>query len=880
MKLRYLLMQILFCFAVVALVPSCVEPVTPNEIVDDEEDEGDEIEDDEDKDQDDEEDNEHNGEISFEDAVSLISERVGDLYMKSETLDELAGHLDAIKSIDGVNDAYTSGVSLFVETVHGFKMSWSYFPLPETKVSGEYMATIISDEGVETKADISDYEIDPSYGNICIAFQMCDDEKYEDVLAEYENIAYKFIRAGASAELIYGFDMSFIQERMTGYDVVILVTYGFYEKDVNGDYKHWVMLSDSIEEYLNEVGTQVSSDVMWGSVKTSTKINQSTEYTFEASKMVVSEDFLVENIGGTFDKTSFVFNSSGESLKGNDGMADVFETKGAGAYVGYDGAVVDYFSEYAFWNNLLDHKQLSVALGNNVYFKLSDSSRENIRLVKYKENADLSDDDRVEIFEYVSDIVSPLFAQCENIQQLSEYVDEIGQLDGVEEAYTTDSGLYVTINGGFQISWLYTPDESSIEYDMSATLKSSYVPTKSVSYEDHDIRSNYNNVCIINQLFDDERSFASVCKTVSNNISNLFNQSGFNVRQINGGDMTLDFFSDSLNTYDIIFMITHGRSDKNGKHWIVTGKPLYKSEDVKEYLGDSAEIGASHIKEVRGGFVVVKCYFAITEKFVKKRLKFFKSRPIIFNVSCSSLYGSNSLAEAFFDKGAGVYLGYDGTNGVGHEAGEHFFKNMLEGMTVKEAINALDKKYVYDKKYGANLKDEYAYPDNKNYCISHLSLETLNSHTDIEKNIITLKGKISGPVKGLFENFKLGFCYSLTEQEPDIDNSNVIYISDFIQCGSEDQLFCKDLYDFTENGIYNYRFFCQNIITGECMYSDTENFEVYWILPPDSWVDLGLGVEWAAWNVGANSPEGYGGYYAWGEIGSKNSYTFETYKLT
>jgi hypothetical protein len=28
---------------------------------------------------------------------------------------------------------------------------------------------------------------------------------------------------------------------------------------------------------------------------------------------------------------------------------------------------------------------------------------------------------------------------------------------------------------------------------------------------------------------------------------------------------------------------------------------------------------------------------------------------------------------------------------------------------------------------------------------------------------------------------------------------------------------------------------------------------------------LGLSVEWAGWNVGANSPEEYGGYYSWGE---------------
>ncbi|MBO7255797.1 MAG: hypothetical protein J6V04_00535, partial [Bacteroidales bacterium] len=41
------------------------------------------------------------------------------------------------------------------------------------------------------------------------------------------------------------------------------------------------------------------------------------------------------------------------------------------------------------------------------------------------------------------------------------------------------------------------------------------------------------------------------------------------------------------------------------------------------------------------------------------------------------------------------------------------------------------------------------------------------------------------------------------------------------------------------------------------------------------YVDLGLpsGLKWATCNVGANSPEGYGDYYAWGEIETKSEYT-------
>lgn len=45
----------------------------------------------------------------------------------------------------------------------------------------------------------------------------------------------------------------------------------------------------------------------------------------------------------------------------------------------------------------------------------------------------------------------------------------------------------------------------------------------------------------------------------------------------------------------------------------------------------------------------------------------------------------------------------------------------------------------------------------------------------------------------------------------------------------------------------------------------------------EQWVDLGLSVLWAAWNVDATSPEEYGGYYAWGETNTKSRYWWDSY---
>ena len=47
----------------------------------------------------------------------------------------------------------------------------------------------------------------------------------------------------------------------------------------------------------------------------------------------------------------------------------------------------------------------------------------------------------------------------------------------------------------------------------------------------------------------------------------------------------------------------------------------------------------------------------------------------------------------------------------------------------------------------------------------------------------------------------------------------------------------------------------------------------------DGYVDLGLpsGLLWADCNLGATTPEGYGDYYAWGEVTTKENYSWNNY---
>lgn len=50
------------------------------------------------------------------------------------------------------------------------------------------------------------------------------------------------------------------------------------------------------------------------------------------------------------------------------------------------------------------------------------------------------------------------------------------------------------------------------------------------------------------------------------------------------------------------------------------------------------------------------------------------------------------------------------------------------------------------------------------------------------------------------------------------------------------------------------------------------------IARPSEGVDLGTGVLWAPWNVGASSPDDMGAYFAWGEVTPKACYEMSTYR--
>ena len=81
----------------------------------------------------------------------------------------------------------------------------------------------------------------------------------------------------------------------------------------------------------------------------------------------------------------------------------------------------------------------------------------------------------------------------------------------------------------------------------------------------------------------------------------------------------------------------------------------------------------------------------------------------------------------------------------------------------------------------------------------------------------------------------------------------------------------------------NTQYFVATYVCNEkdTLYSELVNFTTLLSAPIENghrYADLGLSVKWAVCNVGADNPEQYGDYFAWGETEMKKIYNWETYK--
>lgn len=346
-------------------------------------------------------------------------------------------------------------------------------------------------------------------------------------------------------------------------------------------------------------------------------------------------------------------------------------------------------------------------------------------------------------------------------------------------------------------------------------------------------------------------------------ISDYLGKIGFFLEYKKDQYASIDWYDpDKLREYGVVFMIGHGMKFKTAdkkieeKTAIMTGSKVGSMEtgNLKDYC-----IGVDVGKD-SGYYYVGKTWF---EAQAPEAGEHFFDNTIFFVLSCFG-YRFDDMANYFLSHGAAAYCGY----------------------THKMQINA-------------NL---WSSTTNARRCLNVI-VESLCAGTSVERACYRVN--IECPLSSILGNYK---------SSP--ENNGPVYLYDpaaynlkEIINGSKVTLMWDNPAStgYYERSVYlDGKWYAPDTGRGVTV-SITNGNEHSWYVQSDLYIngslygsyrsvektftiegsepvmngeviDLGLSVDWCTCNLGAASPENFGGYWAWGETDTKTEYSWSTYK--
>ena len=296
--------------------------------------------------------------MSIPGLTDIIAQNVADTHNKiivyfnqSNTLNELAQHIEEIRQMPQVEDVYTNDeTTMFVKYKEFGTFSYSYF-----QQDAEMMENVSTDEGNRPTGYFKIKDEQKIYKSIVFANQMKKDLESASIQNQIQTNKRKlFQKCGFRENDMVEMDPSlkFFAEDMFNFDIVFLNTHGFYEKTTG---LHWLLTSESIDvgnykakdikmihsNYLND-NVPIDNQLTMINTHKEKRIINGEEVKVPITYVAISENYIA-NSERKFKNSqgAIVFNTACESLKAgedNDGlsMANVFlRKKKASLYLGY-----------------------------------------------------------------------------------------------------------------------------------------------------------------------------------------------------------------------------------------------------------------------------------------------------------------------------------------------------------------------------------------------------------------------------------------------------------------------------------------------------------------------------------------------------------------
>ena len=317
-------------------------------------------------------------------------------------------------------------------------------------------------------------------------------------------------------------------------------------------------------------------------------------------------------------------------------------------------------------------------------------------------------EEAVENFANVATSIDSFYLESDTVDDMAARIDDIKAVEGVVDAYVSNSCLYVKIEGWGTVGYPFDYDDGD-GYgfdDVNMTVlhqEFTRVATRAGDDGNRPDSGNY-SVYILNSQHLERQWTREIVRITQE----MFETCGFNVKYEPFPLATT--FRDDMFDYDIIFIIGHGLYDsKTDSHWVETTETfrVYDENtmaDVDDLVNETDELRLYRERKTRDSQDGITFQTYISEKYIENAPKRFAQdgKAVIFMVPCQTLLGSvnmredngrminDNLAQAFFDRGAGLYIGYDeSSSALAQFGGMNFLANLLSGCSFQEAIERM-----------------------------------------------------------------------------------------------------------------------------------------------------------------------------------------------
>ncbi len=253
--------------------------------------------------------------------AEVVMDNVSKIYEASETVEEMEQHLDEIKAMANVEDAYRDDIAICVKIKDGGIIMWCFYP----------------EEGEDEKAanveelfkNISKDMYSGKGGSVCEEKSICllntinysGEDGYDNVIKKFHDVLHWNTCTKKDNEVT----PEFIRDIMPTYGVIILHVHGWFFNE-----QHWwetgLLFKDATVNWLETY--KLWRNDLWRLIFPTEKDDIVNSY------VLISETYLEKAIEKNFKKNSILFLSSCAGFYENNNLWLTLKKKGLGCILG------------------------------------------------------------------------------------------------------------------------------------------------------------------------------------------------------------------------------------------------------------------------------------------------------------------------------------------------------------------------------------------------------------------------------------------------------------------------------------------------------------------------------------------------------------------